>query len=130
MLEQSSQIIHIPAVQTLEEGWAPFRVGGLDAGEALSLPFGAEKSRIVFGPASVWRHAGGELPYFRPASSEFMMLLGGRVRIEGEGFDAVEAKAGDAVIVPQGFVGTWTTLEPVYKVSSSFAAADAADEGS
>lgn len=117
------QVIRIPSVQGVEEGWAPFRVGELTAGETLPLPFGDDVRQLVFGPTAVWRHSGGELPYARPDSSEFMLLLTGRVRIEGEGYDAVEAEAGDAIIVPQGFVGAWITLEPVCKVSSSFARA-------
>ena len=119
-MTQSERIIHIAGVQALEDGWLPFAVGDLVAGEALPLPLGDDGGTRIVERGGLWRHAGGELPYARPSSSELMYLLRGRVRVESEGGDAVEAEGGDLLIVPRGFVGSWNTIEPVLKISFSF----------
>lgn len=114
-----NSIIHLPSEERREDDWSPFVVGDLVAGEYIALPVtreGEEPRRL--GKASMWRHAGGVLPYERPASDEFMYVISGKVRISA-GDHAVEASAGDVLIVPQGFVGTWETIDPVVKVSAT-----------
>jgi len=46
---------------------------------------------------------------------EFCHLLEGRVRLTGEDGRSVEFRAGDAFVVPAGFVGTWETIESARK---------------
>jgi uncharacterized cupin superfamily protein len=46
---------------------------------------------------------------------EFCHLLEGRVRLTGEDGQSVEFRAGDAFVVPAGFVGTWETVEAARK---------------
>lgn len=46
---------------------------------------------------------------------EFCLLLSGRVIITPEGGSPREYKAGDALVLPMGFTGTWEILETVRK---------------
>jgi hypothetical protein len=46
---------------------------------------------------------------------EFCLLLSGRVIITPEGGVPREYKAGDALVLPMGFTGTWEILETVRK---------------
>ncbi|HYF88425.1 cupin domain-containing protein [Azospirillum sp.] len=46
---------------------------------------------------------------------EFCVLLSGRVIITPEGGMPREYKAGDALVLPMGFTGTWEILETVRK---------------
>ncbi len=113
------QILHVPSVARTESGWTPLTVGELVAGEFRPLPFSAPEDESIVEKVSVWRHAGGELPYARPVSAELFYLIEGRVRIEWEHDSQLEAQSGDVVVVPIGFSGTWHTLEPIVKISIS-----------
>ena len=46
---------------------------------------------------------------------EFIVLLAGKVKLTPEGGRGKTYKAGDAFVIPKGFVGTWETLEPIRK---------------
>lgn len=46
---------------------------------------------------------------------EFIVLLAGKVKLTPDGGKAKTYKAGDAFVIPKGFVGTWETLEPIRK---------------
>lgn len=118
-MAENPKIRHIPAAAQRASEWAPLMVGALTAGESLPLTMGAEDGKLVLEKAALWRHSGGELPYARPVSTELFYLIEGRVRIEAERDLPLEAEAGDVVIVPVGFMGTWHTLEPVVKISIS-----------
>lgn len=115
-------VIRIPAAGRDDQGWIPFRVGSGAAGElrAISLSVGDLPHQLE--AVALWRHPGGRLDYARPTSSELLYLIEGRVCIEGEQCETVEVEAGDVVIVPQGFEGTWITLEPVTKLSVTLSA--------
>lgn len=118
------KILHsLSGAQSTAE-WAPFMVGTLAAGESLPVAPGANEGGLLLERVSIWRHAGGELPYARPVSRELFYLIEGRVRIEWEPGSQLEAQAGDLVIVPVGFAGIWRTLEPIVKISISTTPAD------
>jgi uncharacterized cupin superfamily protein len=51
---------------------------------------------------------------------EFCHLLEGRVRLTADDGAAIEFRAGQAFVVPSGFVGTWETLEPARKYYALF----------
>lgn len=118
------KILHLPSAAQHAVGWTPLMVGELAAGESLPLALAASEGEFVLEKVSMWRHAGGELPYARPVSTELFYLIEGHVRIEWERDSRLEARAGDIVIVPVGFTGTWHTLEPVVKISVSALPAD------
>lgn len=99
-------------------------VAELAAGESLPFALAANEGELVLEKVSMWRHAGGELPYARPVSTELFYLIEGHVHIDWECGSRLEARAGDVVIVPVGFTGTWRTLEPVVKISISAFSAD------
>lgn len=46
---------------------------------------------------------------------EFCHLLAGRVRIESSSGRSLTFEPGDSFVVPAGFRGTWTVLEPATK---------------
>jgi hypothetical protein len=46
---------------------------------------------------------------------EFVVLLAGKVKLTPKGGRAKTYKAGDAFVIPKGFVGTWETVEPIRK---------------
>ena len=46
---------------------------------------------------------------------EFIVLLAGKVKLTPTGGKGKTYKAGDAFVIPKGFVGTWETLEPIRK---------------
>jgi len=46
---------------------------------------------------------------------EFIVLLAGVVKLTPTGGKAKTYKAGDAFVIPKGFVGTWETVEPIRK---------------
>jgi uncharacterized cupin superfamily protein len=52
----------------------------------------------------------------RYTEHEFCCLLEGHVAIESESGIRTEFRAGDAFVVPQGFAGTWSVLEPTVKL--------------
>jgi uncharacterized cupin superfamily protein len=68
--------------------------------------------------ASLWRHeATAPLPYRRAASSEFLYVLEGKARVADSAGNHWDLSAGDMLHVPQGFEGTWETIEDVLKFS-------------
>ena len=46
---------------------------------------------------------------------EFIVLIAGVVKLTPTGGKARTYKAGDAFVIPKGFVGTWETVEPIRK---------------
>lgn len=56
----------------------------------------------------------------RYTEHEFCVLIEGRVRIESSGGERHEFRAGDAFVVPAGFVGIWEVSEPCKKWYSIF----------
>lgn len=47
--------------------------------------------------------------------NEFCYLLGGSMVLAGEDGSHHEFKAGDAFVIPAGFIGTWQVQEPMKK---------------
>ncbi len=52
---------------------------------------------------------------------EFCLMIEGRVRIESSAGERHEFRAGDAFVVPAGFVGAWEVVEPCKKWYAIFA---------
>lgn len=90
----------------------------------------AERIRAGSGAARVWNafsdtsgrfHCGhwsaepGEVAV-RYTETELCVLLSGRVRLMAEDGTVQEFGAGDAFVIPGGFVGRWQTVEPVTKI--------------
>lgn len=99
--------------------WQAMYVQDLAVGESHPMPgaehlLGGTSARAVF-----WRHDGGMLPYARPSSSELIFVVQGKVEITSDTGRSVIVTEGDAAFVPQGFVGSWTSLLPVLKLSVS-----------
>lgn len=64
--------------------------------------------------AGVWSSTPGKWR-IRYSEHEFCHLIEGRVRLESAAGEAWEFRAGDAWVIPAGFVGTWETLESARK---------------
>eukprot|EP00053_Salpingoeca_punica_P012560 m.112586 g.112586 ORF g.112586 m.112586 type:complete len:112 (-) comp15980_c1_seq6:2345-2680(-) len=81
------------------------------------------KDRTGSFTAGYWTHPGGliEVTY---NEEEFCVLLEGKVRLTGSDGTVDEYSAGEAFIIPTGFVGKWETLEPVRKWYVIWAPAD------
>lgn len=99
--------------------WQAMHVQDLAVGESHPVPgaehlLGGTAARAVF-----WRHAGGMLPYARPSSGELIFVVQGKVEIKSDAGSSVIVAEGDAAFIPQGFVGSWTSLLPVLKLSIS-----------
>lgn len=64
--------------------------------------------------AGVWESTPGKwrVSY---TEEEFCTLLTGKAVLTGEDGHAETFVAGDAFVIPSGFVGTWETVEPVRK---------------
>jgi uncharacterized protein len=52
---------------------------------------------------------------FGPTEDEFFFVTEGRVRIVDDAGNAVEAGPGQSLVIPAGFTGTFSVLEPVKK---------------
>lgn len=63
----------------------------------------------------VWQCSPGLVAMKDWPYDEFCVLLTGRVVITPEGGAAREYRAGDALVLPQGFTGTWEIRETVRK---------------
>jgi uncharacterized cupin superfamily protein len=99
--------------------WQGMHVQDLAVGETLPVPGAEYLLGGTTARASFWRHDGGTLPYARPSSSELIYVVHGKVEISsGEGSSVIVTQ-GDAAFIPQGFVGSWTSLLPVLKLSIS-----------
>lgn len=116
-VQKMPQITRVPEVASHPDSWTPFIVGDIVAGEVHSLAFGGAGTLLE--SAALWRHGGGELPYARPVSSELFYVIQGSAHISDSEGVVLEIRAGDTVQVPVGFVGTWTTHEPILKMSVS-----------
>jgi uncharacterized protein len=64
--------------------------------------------------SGVWSSTPGKWR-IRYTEHEFCHLIEGRVRLESEGGESWEFVAGDAWVIPAGFVGTWETIETARK---------------
>jgi uncharacterized cupin superfamily protein len=62
----------------------------------------------------VWSSSAGKWRV-RYTEHEFCVLLEGRVRLESAAGERHELRAGDAFVVPAGFVGSWEVIEPCKK---------------
>jgi uncharacterized cupin superfamily protein len=56
----------------------------------------------------------------RYTESELCVMTSGRVIIKKDGGGAFAAGPGDAFVIPAGFEGTWTVLEPCTKIYAMF----------
>jgi hypothetical protein len=56
----------------------------------------------------------------RYTESELCVMTSGRVIIKKDGGAAFSAGPGDAFVIPAGFSGTWTVLEPCTKIYAMF----------
>lgn len=52
---------------------------------------------------------------FGPNEDEFFFVIAGRVRVVDETGSAAEIAAGESLVIPAGFKGTFEVLEPVHK---------------
>ena len=62
----------------------------------------------------IWRSQPYTEFYDSYAADEFMVVLGGSVTLESDGFTETY-RAGDAFFVPKGFKGYWRQSEPMLK---------------
>jgi uncharacterized protein len=67
----------------------------------------------------IWTSTSGKWRV-RYTEHEFCVIIEGRVRIESTAGEKHEFKAGDAFVVPAGFVGIWEVTEPCKKWYSVF----------
>jgi len=96
--------------------WVPFKPNGEPAGE-IALAF--ETSELPNGSiqkVSLWRHESGDLEY-KPMDHELVYLISGAFELHSAGGQFVSVRAGQVVLIPAGFIGTWRTLDAVTKVS-------------
>lgn len=56
----------------------------------------------------------------RYTESELCVMTSGRVIIKKDGGATFSAGPGDAFVIPAGFTGTWTVLEPCTKIYAMF----------
>ncbi len=52
--------------------------------------------------------------------TEFCHILAGRVRIESDSGERSEFESGDSFVVPAGFRGVWTVIQPATKLYAIF----------
>src|ERR1700691_4099837 len=77
----------------------------------------AEPTRQFF--CGVWTSTAGKWRV-RYTEHEFCVIIEGRVRIESITGETHDVRAGDAVVVPAVFEGTWEVTEPCKKWYSVF----------
>ncbi len=66
--------------------------------------------------AGVWAcEAGSWRIEMGPTEDEFFFVTAGRCRLIDEAGAAVEVKAGESLVIPAGFKGTFDVLEPMQK---------------
>lgn len=76
--------------------------------------------RTDFGNDSVeggyWSGAAGSVAFQSWPYSELCVILRGRVAVEDAEGERAEFGPGEPFLIPEGFAGTWHTLEPTEKV--------------
>jgi hypothetical protein len=72
--------------------------------------------------AGVWESTPGRW-LVRYSENEFCHITRGKVLIEDGAGRSWTFKAGDSFVVPAGFAGSWTVLEPLSKLYAIFEAA-------
>lgn len=63
----------------------------------------------------LWAGEGGSISFDAWPYTEFCVMLEGRVALTDREGNRREFTAGDAFVVPKGFAGTWSTVEPSRK---------------
>jgi uncharacterized cupin superfamily protein len=64
----------------------------------------------------LWECAPGEFPTAKDGVTEAMQILSGSATLHGEDGTEVRVGAGDSVVTPDGWRGTWTVHETIRKV--------------
>lgn len=64
----------------------------------------------------VWEGTAGQFPARRDGYSEICQILSGRAILHSNGGERTELAAGDTIIMPTGWTGTWELLEPTRKL--------------
>lgn len=85
-----------------------------DLTEAAKRLWGADKVEV-----GIWECSPGSFTAVRNGYSEICQLLSGSVLVETEGGDSTELAAGDTLVMPSGWRGTWhvrTKLRKVYVI--------------
>lgn len=98
-----------------DEVGKPALFGSILSGQPLEIHrniFEADYGRFKSG---VWQCTPGIVAMKDWPYHEFCVLLSGRVIITPDGGSPREYKAGDALVLPMGFTGTWEILETVRK---------------
>ena len=90
------------------------------AAEGLLSGSGAQTVQNFYSDGSGQFHAGiwsGEVGSWkvRYTEHEFCTLLAGRVKLTDESGASMEIAAGEHFVIPAGFNGVWTVLEPARK---------------
>ncbi|WP_308797767.1 cupin domain-containing protein [Agromyces silvae] len=67
--------------------------------------------------SGTWECTPGSIHVRREGFDEFAVILAGRGVLESEDGERYEHRAGDVLVIPDGFRGTWTVIEPIRKLS-------------
>lgn len=63
----------------------------------------------------IWEATVGSFTAVREGYTEICYIISGRVTVRGDGEDAKEIAAGDILVMPSGWRGSWDVHEPVVK---------------
>ena len=70
--------------------------------------------------AGIWRCTPGPSRWSFDTVAEFIHVLEGSMTVAADGEDPVTVAAGDLVVVPRGWAGTWEIHEPLTKAYAIF----------
>jgi uncharacterized cupin superfamily protein len=92
----------------------------LESYDQVSKDWEETEYRVDFNHADVegglWSGSKGSVSFESWPYTELCVMLSGRVRVEADDGSSAEFGAGECFMIPQGFRGTWITLEATRKV--------------
>lgn len=110
----------IENVQRIHPSALPGSRPALDSYDAVSDGWSEEEFRADFGNPAVeggyWRGEPGHVSFDSWPYTELCVIISGRVAVEDRDGACAEYRAGESFLIPQGFTGTWHTLEATEKI--------------
>lgn len=110
----------IDAIADIHSSTLPGSTPPLDSYDHVSADWSEAEYRADLGNSAVeggyWSGDEGSVSFNSWPYNELCIILSGRVAVEDHAGCRREWGAGQSFLIPQGFRGTWLTLEPTEKV--------------
>ena len=107
-------------IQRVHSNNLPGSIPSLRDYDSVSKGWAEQEFRVDFHTTAAeggyWTGQAGFVSFDSWPYSELCVIVSGRVAVEDHTGNTVTFGSGDSFLIPQGFSGTWHTLEPTAKV--------------